>query len=101
VARLAALTRATHASWRKGRPRHVDNKNPGAVFDGASFELSDSAAERVDEALAAVRSFVEAHGVAPTAELWVAAGMSPSEHTIRRRFGSFKAAVATALNDWK
>ena len=49
------------------------NKNPGAVFDGASFELSDSAAERVDDALAAVRSFVAANGVAPTAGLLVAA----------------------------
>ena len=72
------------------------NTNPGAVFEGASFELSDNAADRVDVALAAIRSFVEAHGVAPTAESWVAAGMSPSEHTIRRRFGSFRAAMASA-----
>jgi len=34
----------------------------------------------------------------PTSRSWVAAGLTPSEHTIRRRFGSFKAAVAAALD---
>ncbi len=45
-----------------------------------------------DLALEAVRQFVQYH-VLPTAETWTAAGMAPSEQTIRRRFGSFRAAV--------
>jgi hypothetical protein len=44
-----------------------------------------------DEALAAVRC-----GKAPTARSWQAAQMTPSEHTLRWRFGSFRVAVATA-----
>src|SRR6266511_4575568 len=40
VARLAALTRATHASWRKGRPRHVDNTNPNPMVEGPTLMLA-------------------------------------------------------------
>lgn len=48
---------------------------------------------REAEALAAVRRFMEEHRTLPTASSWQAAGMSPSEKTIRRRFGSFRAAA--------
>jgi len=49
-----------------------------------------------DQALEAVRRFVAEHGTSPTAASWTHAGLSPSEKTIRRRFGSFKAAVQCA-----
>jgi hypothetical protein len=54
-----------------------------------------------DEALEAVRGFMATYGNVPTSRSWVAARLTPSEHTIRRRFGSLKAAVAAAVNDWK
>ncbi len=47
-------------------------------------------------ALEAVRQFIEDHRQVPTAELWAAAGLTPSEKTIRRRFGSFRAAARLA-----
>jgi hypothetical protein len=72
------------------------NKNPGGLFEGASFEIAETSSVRVDEALAAVRSFTEEYGVAPTAKSWRAAGMWPSEHTIWRRLGSFRSALAQA-----
>jgi hypothetical protein len=53
----------------------------------------------VDRALDAVRRFIADHGQPPTAKAWQAARMSPSEKTIRRRLGSFKVAIAMALND--
>lgn len=51
--------------------------------------------QRVDEgdALEAIREFVDVYGTRPTAEAWTAAGMTPSEKTIRRRFGSFAVAI--------
>jgi hypothetical protein len=48
-----------------------------------------------------VRRFMADYGEVPISRTWQAAGVSPSDHTIRRPFGSFKMAVATALNDWK
>jgi hypothetical protein len=50
---------------------------------------------RVPEELAleAVRQFIDDRGQVPTADQWAAAGLSPSEKTIRRRFGSFRAAA--------
>lgn len=50
----------------------------------------------VDLALDAVRSFIAAHGQPPTAKSWREARMSPSEKTIRRRFGSFRQAIHRA-----
>jgi hypothetical protein len=47
-------------------------------------------------ALEAVRQFIEDHQKVPTAELWAAAGLCPSEKTIRRKFGSFRAAARLA-----
>ncbi len=70
--------------------------NPPGVFDGASYELRDSSDDRDNEALASIRAFLEEFGVRPTAEAWTATGMTPSEKTIRRRFGSFRSAVARA-----
>ena len=49
-----------------------------------------------DLALAAVAGFIQKFGTRPTANSWRAAGMSPSEKTIRRRFGSFGAAIEAA-----
>jgi len=46
--------------------------------------------------VASIRAFVEEFGVHPTAEAWTATGMTPSEKTIRRRFGSFRSSVARA-----
>jgi hypothetical protein len=53
-----------------------------------------------DQALEAVRRFVVERGMSPTAASWTRSGMSPSEKTIRRRFGSFKAAVQCAGIDF-
>jgi HNH endonuclease len=53
-----------------------------------------------DHALEAVRRFVALRGTSPTAASWTHSGMSPSEKTIRRRFGSFKAAVQCAGIDF-
>jgi len=72
------------------------NTNPPGVFDGAPYKLRDSSDDRDGEALASIRAFVEEFGVHPTAEAWTATGMTPSEKTIRRRFGSFRSAVARA-----
>ena len=72
------------------------NTNPAGVFDGTPYELRDSSDDRDEEALAAIRAFVEEFGVRPTAEAWTAAGMTPSEKTIRRHFGSFRGAVQRA-----
>jgi hypothetical protein len=49
-----------------------------------------------DVALKAVRQFIGDRGHVPTADQWAAAGLSPSEKTIRRRFGSFRAAARLA-----
>jgi hypothetical protein len=79
----------------------IHNSNPG-VFKGPRLRVQPHDPRfPADEALEAVRQFVAEHGEAPTAKSWHAAGMRPSEHTIRRRFSNFKVAVATALNDPK
>jgi len=72
------------------------NANPPGVFDGAPYELRDSSDDRDEEALASIRAFLEEFRVRPTARAWTATGMTPSEKTIRRRFGSFRSAVALA-----
>jgi hypothetical protein len=67
---------------------------------GRPLALSSGATGyKLDGALAAVRRFVEERGVLPTSASWTAAGMRPSEKTIRRRFGSFKAALQFASID--
>jgi len=77
------------------------NANPPGVFDGEVIPLSDVADTQIAESFAALRRFVAEHGSLPTAESWTEAAMRPSEKTIRRRFGSFKVAVATAMIDPK
>ena len=72
------------------------NANPAGVFDGTPYELRDSSDDRDEEALASIRAFVKEFGVRPTAEAWTAAAMTPSEKTIRRRFGSFRKASRLA-----
>ncbi len=49
-------------------------------------------------ALEAVRQFMQDHRQVPTAELRAAAGLTPNEKTIRRRFGSFRVAARLAGN---
>ena len=78
-----------------------NNTNPPGLFDGEAVPISGVADTRIAEAVAALRRFVAEHGSLPTAESWTDAAMRPSEKTIRRRFGSFKVAVATAMIDPK
>ena len=97
------------------------NKNPANVFGGVDFELGvpgpaaalseagyadneqcecrdddgkEVAEARDTEALAAVSRFIEEFGVEPNQYTWAAAGVSPSGKTVRRRFGSFRAAYS-------
>src|SRR2546425_598349 len=70
-----------------------------ASKDGTPVPRPDMADPRVAEVFAALRRFVAEHGSIPTAESWTEAAMRSSEKTIRRRFGSFKVAVATAMID--
>lgn len=67
-------------------------------FRGGRLAVPSTEDHRFPEevALEAVRQFIQDHGKVPTAELWAAAGLSPSEKTIRRRFGSFRAAARLA-----
>jgi hypothetical protein len=66
------------------------------VFGGEPVLLSNVADTRIADSVAALRRFVAEHGSLPTAESWTEAAMRPSEKTIRRRFGSFRAAVEMA-----
>jgi len=58
--------------------------------------LSDLADAKVEERIDAIRRFFADQRCLPTEESWTAAQMVPSERTIRRRFGSFRSAVAAA-----
>jgi hypothetical protein len=73
------------------------NTNPFGVFDGPAFNWMTEAAERDAEALAAVRRFIDEVGSEPAQDSWAAAGMRPSEKTIRNRFGSFRNAIERAI----
>jgi hypothetical protein len=71
-----------------GGPSHTQLEQPLNSADPASgYGLNGSGAS--DRALEAVRRFVVERGILPTAGSWTHACMSPSEKTIRRRFGSF------------
>jgi hypothetical protein len=72
------------------------NTNPPGVFDGEPVSISDVADDRVEDAVAALRMFMEQQGQLPTAARWSEVGMQPSEKTIRRRFGSFREAIQRA-----
>jgi hypothetical protein len=67
-------------------------------FGGRRLRLSLNGSRASDQALDAIRRFVAERGTLPTAASWTHACMSPSEKTIRRRFGSFKAAVKSAAS---
>jgi hypothetical protein len=56
-----------------------------------SIPISDVADSRLEDAVAAVREFIQDQGRVPTAASWTEAEMRPSEKTIRRHFGGFKA----------
>jgi len=75
----------------------IQNSNT-PKFRGGRLAVPSTEDHRFPEdlALEAVRQFMEDHGQVPTAVLWAAAGLSPSEKTIRRRFGSFRAAARLA-----
>ena len=73
-------------------------KNRSDEFAGGTYEVPTFEEDRDDEALAAVREFVERFGTLPNQRSWAAARMSPAEKTIRDRFGSFKDAIAAALS---
>ena len=51
-----------------------------------------------DLALAAIQEFMAEHGRRPTSNSLTAAGMTPSEKTIRNRFGSFRGAAELAVD---
>jgi hypothetical protein len=55
------------------------NTNPPGVFDGEAVPISDVADARLEEAVAALREFVDQCGRLPTAESWTEAAMRPSE----------------------
>jgi len=76
------------------------NTNPPGVFDGEAVPISDVADARLEEAVAALREFVDQRGLLPTAESWTEAAMRPSEKTIRRQFGSFRGAIQRAAYPW-
>ena len=56
----------------------------------------DAADDTLDEAVAAIREFVENCAMRPAAKTWTEAAMRSSEKTIRRRFGSFRKAIEFA-----
>jgi HNH endonuclease len=72
------------------------NANPPGVFHGEAIPLTDVADARLEEAVAAIREYVDQRGRLPTAETWTEAAMRPSEKTIRRQFGSFREAIQRA-----
>jgi hypothetical protein len=76
----------------------IHNSNT-CKFKGPRLAVPSTADRRFpddDLALAAIRQFMDDHGQVPTAKLWIAARLSPSEKTIRRRFGSFRTAAGLA-----
>jgi hypothetical protein len=75
------------------RLRH---KNYVAEFGGPCYRVASACEERDSLALDAVQQFIEERGQVPTEYSWTAAGITPSERTVRRRFGSFAAAVQAA-----
>jgi hypothetical protein len=72
------------------------NTNPPSVFDREAVALTELSDVRLEEGIVAFRTFVEEQGCFPTEASWTAAGMSPSERTMRRRFGSFRSAAVPA-----
>ena len=73
-----------------------NNPNHLSVFVGEQVPIGDFRHDSDTFAIAAVREYVERVGRLPTGEAWFAAGMKPSEKTIRRHFGSFRAAIQAA-----
>jgi len=63
------------------------------VYTGSAFRIRN---DRDEAVLEDVRRFVEIDGYRPDQDSWAAAGLRPSERTVRRRFGSFAAALAAA-----
>ena len=75
------------------RSNNPNHENP---FDGEPVPIGDFRLAREAVAIAAIHEYAERFGRPPTGEAWAAAGMRPSEKTIRRRFGSFRAAILAA-----
>jgi hypothetical protein len=72
------------------------NTNPPGVFDGEAVPISDVVDARLEEAIAALREFVDQRGRLPTAKSWTEAAMRPSEKTIHRQSGSLREAIQRA-----
>lgn len=81
---------------RVGMVSRSNNPNHLSVFVGEQVPIGDFRLDHETFAMAAIREYVERIGQLPTGEAWVAAGMKPSEKTIRRQFGSFRAAIQEA-----
>ena len=77
------------------RPRS-NNPNHPSLFEGVPVRIGDFRREREAVAIAAICEYVDRFGLPPTSEAWVKSRMTPSEKTIRRRFGSFRAAIKAA-----
>jgi sugar phosphate isomerase/epimerase len=75
----------------------IQNSNT-PKFRGPRLRVAPTENQRFpnDLVLEAVRQFMQDHGLPPTPETWTAAGMIPSEKTVRRRFGSFRNAAEMA-----
>ena len=77
------------------------NTNRAAPFEAVALDLFAApqrtrGQSRDTEALDAVRRLLDKFGVMPTQDSWTAAGMSPCERTVRKRFGSFREAIDAA-----
>jgi hypothetical protein len=73
------------------------NPKHSGVFEGSPWRWGTGDTERDAKALNAIRRYIEQYGAVPNQDTWPAAGLQPSEKTIRRRFGSFNAAIAAAV----
>lgn len=85
---LARQTGARCCAMVDPRCRH---KNRSGEFSGATYEVPTFEVDRANEAVVAIREFIERFGALPNQRSWAA------EKTIRNRFGSFKEAIAAAL----
>jgi len=86
---LVSLPKIGLAETKESRPEKMFG-----VFSGPRWESDTEDAARDEEALKAVRRFIEEKGTMPTQDSWTAAAMSPRERTIRKRFGRAAATLA-------
>jgi hypothetical protein len=75
------------------RCRH---KHRSVEFHGAPYTVADVDDDRDEAILHGIRRFIADLGQLPNQKSWTIARMTPSEKTVRNRFGSFKAAAEAA-----